>query len=82
MKYIAILLGVLLSTAQADTFRCGQTMLAAGKPNGPTWYEVQRDCGKPDDSKGYRWIYEAPSGTVTVLVFNDIGQLVAIHRNP
>ena len=80
MKYIAILLGALSTTAQADTFRCGQTLLVAGKPDSPTWYEVKAKCGKPKASKGYRWVYEAPNKTITVLVFNDIGQLVAVHK--
>ncbi len=79
---IIIFLFMLLATQPvwAAGLRCGQKLVVEGLRIGITQYEVIRDCGIPIARKGNRWIYEFPGRNLNILVFNDAGQLTAIHK--
>jgi hypothetical protein len=69
-------------TVLANNFICGTKIIQSGLRVGLTQYEVARDCGEPVAVKGDRWIYVRSGKEITILVFDDSGQLVAIDKRP
>lgn len=82
--------GLLSTTAQADTLRCGSALVSLGdRP-----FEVERKCGAPvhRDPVGYtlgsydrreymieEWVYGPSNGMLSILRFEG-NRLVAIER--
>ncbi len=69
-----------IQSASATSFRCGSALITEGLRVGITQYEVAKLCGEPAAKKGNRWIYDRPVDNVSILVFDSVGQLVAIHK--
>lgn len=69
-----------IQIASATSFRCGSELIIEGLRVGITQYEVAKLCGEPADRKGNRWIYDRPGENINILVFDSVGQLVAIHK--
>jgi hypothetical protein len=84
MKLFTVLLLSLFASEAvlADNFICGTKIIQSGLRVGLTQYEVARDCGEPVAVKGDRWIYVRSGKEITILVFDDSGQLVAIDKRP
>ena len=81
--FTILLLSLFASEAVlADNFICGTKIIQSGLRVGLTQYEVARDCGEPIAVKGDRWIYVRSGKKITILVFDDSGQLVAIDKRP
>jgi hypothetical protein len=81
--FTVLLLSLFASeTVLADNFICGTKIIQSGLRVGLTQYEVARDCGEPVAVKGDRWIYVRSGKKITILVFDDSGQLVAIDKRP
>ena len=87
---LALTAGLLGTTAQADTLRCGSALVSLGdRP-----FEVERKCGEPvhRDPVGYtlgsydrreymieEWVYGPSNGMLSILRFEG-NRLVAIER--
>ena len=69
-----------IQSALATGFRCGSALITEGLRVGITQYEVAKLCGEPAAKKGNRWIYDRPVDKINILVFDSVGQLVAIHK--
>jgi hypothetical protein len=67
-------------SALATGFRCGSAHIIEGLRVGITQYEVTKLCGEPVAKNGNRWIYDRPVDNISILVFDSVGQLVAIHK--
>ena len=81
--FTVLLLSLFASEAVlADNFICGTKIIQSGLRVGLTQYEVARDCGEPVAVKGDRWIYVRSGKKITILMFDDSGQLVAIDKRP
>jgi hypothetical protein len=79
--FTVLLLSLFASEAVlADNFICGTKIIQSGLRVELTQYEVARDCGEPVAVKGDRWIYVRSGKKITILVFDDSGQLVAIDK--
>ena len=77
--FVLIILLVITQGLGAESIRCGTNLIQSELRVGVTEYEVNRDCGAPVARKGNRWLYERPGVGIKILVFNDAGQLVAVH---
>lgn len=69
-----------LQHASANSLRCGSTLVTEGLRVGVTQYEVAKLCGEPAAKEGNRWIYDRPMDNINILVFDSVGQLIAIHK--
>lgn len=78
---VALLISLItIQSALASNFRCGSAIITEGLRIGITQYEVAKLCGEPTTKKGNRWIYDRPIDKISILVFDSVGQLVAIHK--
>jgi len=74
--YLLLLLGLAsISTAAAADpgFRCGSNIVQTGV--GTSRYLVLQHCGEPTYRDGYRWYYDRGEAFITVLVFDENGEL-------
>ena len=71
---------IFLQSASASSLRCGSTLITEGLRVGVTQYEVAKLCGEPAAKKGNRWVYDLPVNKISILVFDSVGQLIAIHK--
>ena len=70
-----------IQSALAKNFRCGTELFPSNLRIGVTQYEIAKSCGEPVARKGNRWIYDRrPTEKITILVFDEVGRLVAIEK--
>ncbi len=67
------LIAISTGTVADPGFRCGNDLVQAGV--GTSRYLVLQKCGEPTYRDGYRWYYDRGGAFLTVLVFNDGGEL-------
>ena len=75
-NHLLVMLGLIAfsTSSVADPgFRCGNDLLQTGV--GTSRYLVLKKCGEPTYRDGYRWYYDRGEAFLTVLVFDDNGEL-------
>jgi hypothetical protein len=72
---------LLSAGALANSMDCGSKIILGDLRYGPTQYEVLKSCGPPVDTRGNSWIYEKSGGSLYILTFDGLGQLMSVdHR--